>query len=93
MKANYLLECYDTLLNILDNQNKISNTTILEELSKIDFESYRIYTIVKIGPEEDEQVKIKKPIHSLHPKALKLDFESPLMIQELINHIPAIKSA
>jgi hypothetical protein len=91
MKANYLLECYDTLLNILDTQNSISSSSTLEELLKIDFESYRIYTIVLIGEAGEEQVKIKKPIHSLHPKALKLDFESPLMIHELINHIQAIK--
>jgi hypothetical protein len=88
MKANYLLECYDTLLNILDTQNSISSSSTLEELLKIDFESYRIYTIVLIGEAGEEQVKIKKPIHSLHPKALKLDFESPLMIQcRFLKHI------
>jgi hypothetical protein len=91
MKIAYLLESYDAILRQIYNQSIISNKEIINELSKFESESLRIYKVVITNRQGIESVKISKPFHSFHPKVKPLELKTIFNFNDFENYIPILK--
>ncbi|MFC6876913.1 hypothetical protein ACFQZF_10415 [Flavobacterium myungsuense] len=92
MKIAYLLECYDVRLRQVASPHTVSNKYILDDLSKNESNSYRIYSVTIKKWEGKETLNISKPKHSFHPKVLRLELKSLFQFNEFENYIPILKN-
>lgn len=91
MKIAYLLDCYDVLLRQVDKNHAVSNRNILDVISKTETESFRVYKVTINKRNQDETVKISKPLHSFHPSIQKLELKTLFQFCEFEDYIPILK--
>ena len=91
MKSSYLLECYDELLRQIKSNDAVTKIKILDELSKNESYSYRIYTVTISRRDGNVTSKISAPIHTFHPLAKNLELKTIFQVSEFEEYIPLLK--
>lgn len=90
MKPKYILENYDRILKEIKNPKIIFSNDLIPFLENFASKSFFIYQVDFIKEDSDTKYIIKKPIHNLHPKASKLNFNEVDVAKEFIPFIPKI---
>lgn len=90
MKQKYILENYDTILKEIKNPKIIFSTDLIPFLENFTSESFLIYQVDFIKQDGKTSYTIKKPIHNLHPKGIKLNFNKTDVTEEFKVFIPKI---
>lgn len=94
MKQKYILENYDRILKEIKNPKIIFSSDLVPFLENFSPVSYLIYQVDFTRQENTTKYILKKPIHNLHPRAKKINFnefgvhyEFELFISEILNKL------
>lgn len=90
MKPKYILENYDRILKEIKNPKIIFSNDLTPFLENFASESFLIYQVDFIKQNNTAKYIVKKPIHNLHPKAIKLNFKEVYVPKEFESFIPKI---
>ena len=90
MKPKYILENYDRILKEIKNPKIIFSNDLTPFLENFTFESFLIYQIDFIRNKDNTKYLVKKPIHNLHPKVRKLNFNNNEVADDFKSFIPRI---
>lgn len=71
MKKNYILKNYDKIVDYIKNQNRVSKLELIKNIQALSNESKLIYEIVFSNNNQNPSFTVNKPIHILHPNALR----------------------
>lgn len=86
MRISYLLECYDVIFRQTISPVANSNQNIIEELSRFEKNSYRIFEI-EINKKD---INLCQTIHSLHPEVKEVELKSFFHFHEFLEYIPKL---